>query len=155
METEVRTINADEFKKIISILIDVYLDGYMGLSKYAYTKVRDVKRYLKWLYKTDPTSFFVGFVNGIPQGFIAGEKNYMDEVFGDISEIHEFVVRKTKKHTPLTNLLITKILVHFRGKKVGLWVGEHNIRAYNFYKKYGFEEKQRKGIWIRMLKEEN
>ncbi len=155
MGIEIRPIDEDEFKKIRSILIDIYLDGYMGLSKYAYTRIRDIKRYLKWLYKTDPSSFFVGFVSEEPQGFVAGQKNYFDKNFGEINEIHEFVVRKTKKHTPLTHMLMNKILEHFKGKKVGLWVGEHNDRAYNFYKKFGFKEKLKEGIWIRMLREEN
>ena len=37
-------------------------------------------------------------------------------------------------------------------KKACLWVGEKNERAIKLYKKFGFKEAFRYGVWIRMAK---
>jgi len=154
MKIDILRLREEDFNEALLELIEIYSDGYGDLERYHYKKRRDIRSYIKWLYKVDPFGFLVGYVDGKRAGFIAGSRRWNDSRYGDISEIHELVVRSSFKGKEVSDRLLEALLGLYKGRIVGLWVGEENHRAIRFYKRYGFVETGKVGIWIRMIREE-
>ncbi len=142
----------DELGPWLNSLVTLYLEAYRGLEEYAYARLKDVRHYLKWLYKRAPNSFFLALEGGRPLGFIVADAQWLEE--GEpIGEIHEIVVAPGAREKGIGKALIEKALEHFRESrltKAGLWVGEKNLKARDFYRHLGFVEKGKVGRWIRM-----
>lgn len=151
----IRNIDRDELKRFQERLIDIYFDAYRGLEKYAYDSPEKVKKYINWLYRSDPKSFFVAFVNHYPVGFIGGNHNWFfaGKTYG---EVHEIVVDPEFRGLGIASSLLEAELDYFRrrGQKIaGLWVGVANEAAKKFYRKHGFKYRGTFGKWERWEKE--
>jgi len=151
----IRNIDRDELKRFQKRLIDIYFSAYRGLERYAYDSPEKAKKYINWLYRSDPKSFFVAFVNHYPVGFIGGNHNWFfaGKTYG---EVHEIVVDPEFRGMGIASGLLEAELDYFKrsGQKlVGLWVGVTNEAAKNFYRKHGFIYRGTFGKWERWEKE--
>ncbi len=137
-------------------LIEVYRSGYEGMEEYAYTSSRRIREYIKWLLRGDKEGFFVvEEEGGKPVGFACIHTGWWDRVESQTGELHEIVVRREYQGKGLGKMLLQKCLEYAREKgrdRVTLWVGERNMVARNWYKREGFEEIGRAGVWVRMRK---
>jgi len=121
---------------------------------YAYTRIRDIKRYFKWLLSRDPDGFFVAEIDGTVVGFVASDANWFSFAeFKKIGEIHEIFVHPKWRRKGIGSTLLLKAMNYIKSRgrdKVELWVGNNNLGAIKFYKKFGFKEEENLGKWIRM-----
>ncbi len=136
-------------KNIIKELIDVYLSGYSDLNKYHYTRNRDIKRYIKWLFKRDKNGFFIAKYGEKIVGFAACDANW-----NGVGAVHEIVVRKEYQGKGIGTRLMKKCLEYLSRNvdKIELYVGSENFRAIRFYKKFGFKIAHDFGYWTKMIK---
>lgn len=147
-------LKEETFKEKLPEIVEVYLDGYRDIMEYAYHKRRDVKDYLRWLYRNDPGAFVVAFQDNDIVGFISGNRKWWDRIYGEIGEIHELVIRKDYQRKGIGRKLLEEELRYLEEKNriIGLWVGEKNYRAIKFYERFGFEVVGKVGIWLRMIR---
>ena len=142
--------------KDVEDLARIYLEGYSGLEEYAYTHLEDAIAYLNWLFRRDVAGIFVAILDGKKVGFIAGDGNWFSKREGKVvGAIHELVVLPEYRGMGIGKILLDKVIEYFKDRGLDtaeLWVGDENFRALEFYKKYGFEEKDRFNYWIRMTK---
>ena len=148
--------NIDNIKPYIKQLTKLYIEAYKGLEKYAYTRPKDVKGYIEWLFRRDKDGFFVAFdEKGRPIGFIAADAGWVKNGY-PIGEIHEIAVAPNMKGKGLGKMLLSRAIEYFKEKglkRSGLWVGEHNLKAKRLYEESGYYITGQKGKWIRMEKE--
>jgi len=152
LDVEIRRLSPLEFKERLPEFEAIYRDAYSGLSEYRYDRPSRIRHYLQWLYQGDPEGFLVAFEGGKPVGFIGVHSDWVEdeEVIG---EIHEFVVEGSAQGKGIGKRLFEEALSYLlqKGrKKVGLWVGERNQRAIDFYLRNGFRKKGQWGKWVRM-----
>jgi GNAT superfamily N-acetyltransferase len=150
------TLTCEELKRNMEILVRVYQNAYRELPEYGYHHPERIRGYLLWLWRGDPAGFLVAMDGERIAGFISihGDWKEGEELVG---EIHEFVVEPEYQGKGVGDLLFHSALQYavLRGrKKVGLWVGEKNGRALEFYRRRGFEKKEQWGKWIRMCRGE-
>ncbi len=127
-------------------LIDVYRKAYRGLEEYADTDRKKIREYLRWLFNRDREGFFVAKVDGKIVGFIASDAWWRPRH----GEIHEFVVLPEYRKHGIGRKLFKRALDYLKGrgdKSVGLWLGEKNYNAKDFYSHYGFRFIRKVGIW--------
>ncbi|RMF91643.1 MAG: GNAT family N-acetyltransferase [Nitrospinota bacterium] len=138
-------------------LMTIYKRAYEGWEEYAYQSNRDIIDYLRWLRKRAPEGFLVAFMQEKPIGFIGVDYRWIDSRGEAIGEIHElaldpdFQAQGIGKQLFLAGLEVLRAKGH---RRFGLWVGEKNTRAQALYTRFGFRIQERRGIWIRMVKEE-
>ncbi len=151
--THIEIQQIEDIKPYIKQLTKLYIDAYKGLERYAYTKPKDVRGYIEWLFRRDKNGFFVAFdQKGKPIGFLGADSNWVKNGY-PIGEIHELVVSPHARGKGLGKALIEQALQYFKEKglkRSGLWVGEHNLKAKKLYMDCGFKEVGKKGKWIRM-----
>lgn len=153
---QITNLERSEFLKLRSVLVDIYLSAYKDMPEYAYNKRKSVKSYMDWLFKGDPSGFFVAKLNDKVVGFISCHGNWEDYREGKVCEIHEFAVKEEYKGRGIGKALLQRAIdyaISLGRKKVTLWVGEGNERAINLYLKMGFKPLYKAGIWVRMKKE--
>ena len=142
-------------KEDLNSFVKVYIDAYRGYEEYAEKSVRDIKRYFKWLYKRDRSGFFVAEIRE-PVGFVACDANWISPFEGKrVAELHELFVKSEFKGKGIGSRLLERAIEYGRSKNLplmGLWVGERNEPAKRFYKKHGFVERGRWGVWVRMVR---
>jgi len=146
-KVKIRKVKKSDFEK----LVEIYQKAYQNLKEYAEEGRDNILKYLNWLYKQDKDGFLVATLDKNIVGFICADKNWTKER----GEIHEFAVDPSYQNLGIGKLLFEKALSYLKesGKKyVGLWVGEKNLKAKNFYKKYGFEYKGKIKVWEKFLK---
>jgi len=145
-------VKINHIKDVEQALIEVYLSGYKGLEQYSYHKRKDVKSYLRWLFRCDPNGFFVAKEEEKIVGFIACCRKWYDAQKGKTGEIHEFVVKRDYQGKGIGDALLKKALDYLSQyqDKATLWVGEDNLKAIEFYQKRGFKRAGGIGRWIRM-----
>lgn len=134
---------------LIDTVLEIYLDAYKGLEKYAYKSRGRAKKYLKWLARRDSEGIFLAFLENRPAGFIALDRFWRP----GCGEIHELCVKQDMWSKGVGTALIEHTLSIFRKvgfQKAGLWVGEGNERAISFYRKFEFKPVSRYFMWIRM-----
>ncbi|MDW8433901.1 MAG: GNAT family N-acetyltransferase [Aquificaceae bacterium] len=145
---------ADE--KDIQTLVELYLQGYKGLEEYAYTHPEDAQAYMSWLFRRDADGVWIAEDGGRSVGFVAGDGRWFSKREGVVvGAIHELVVLPEFRRRGIGRSLVEKVFEYFREKgleKAELWVGDENTEAMNFYKKLGFEERDRFNYWVRMTK---
>ncbi|HID11416.1 MAG TPA: GNAT family N-acetyltransferase [Candidatus Latescibacteria bacterium] len=153
-QVDIRTLSPQEFWAQRRRLGDIYRRAYRGLEIYAYTFPGEVHSYLRWLYRGDPEMFLVAYNGGEPVGFLSGHRYWYDRQLGEVGNIHEFVVDPEFHRRGIGRALLREAIRRFSRDHswVMLWVGEGNKRARAFYRKMGFEEVGRAGIWIKMRK---
>ncbi|MDW8066710.1 MAG: GNAT family N-acetyltransferase [Aquificaceae bacterium] len=143
----------------IKELVEVYLRGYRGLEEYSYTHPDDVQAYLNWLFRRDVAGIWVAEENGRIVGFVASDGNWFSKREGKVvGAIHELIVLPEYRNRGIGKALVEKALEYFRSRGLDiaeLWVGDENTRAIEFYKKLGFEEKDRFNYWVRMTRSLN
>ncbi|MCS6956909.1 MAG: GNAT family N-acetyltransferase [Aquificaceae bacterium] len=143
----------------IKELVEVYLRGYKGLEEYSYTHPDDVQAYLNWLFRRDVAGIWVAEENGRIVGFVASDGNWFSKREGKVvGAIHELIVLPEYRNRGIGKALVEKALEYFRSRGLDiaeLWVGDENTRAIEFYKKLGFEEKDRFNYWVRMTRSLN
>ncbi len=152
-EVRIENLSEEELRQKRSNLVDAYLSAYQDLPEYAYDTRKEVKSYLNWLYRGDPSGFFVAKIGDEIVGFLSCHSNWMDYREGKVCELHEFVVRKEFQGKGIGKALLEKVIEYARSKgrqKITLWVGEGNAPAIAFYKKRGFVYLYKSGIWVRM-----
>ncbi|MFN3870152.1 MAG: GNAT family N-acetyltransferase [Aquificaceae bacterium] len=146
-------------EKDIPYLIQVYLKSYKGLEEYSYTHPDDVQAYLNWLFRRDVAGIWIAEEKGKIVGFVASDGNWFSKREGKVvGAIHELVVLPEGRGKGVGRLLVEKALEYFKSRGLDtaeLWVGDQNRQALDFYKKLGFEEKDRFNYWIRMTKSLN
>ncbi|WP_448583355.1 N-acetyltransferase family protein [Thermocrinis sp.] len=140
----------------IEELARIYLEGYKGLEEYAYTHMEDVIAYLNWLFRRDVAGIFVAVADGKKIGFIASDGNWYSKREGKVvGAIHELVVLPEYRGLGVGKKLLDRAIQYFKERgldTVELWVGDENVSALEFYKKYGFKEKDRFNYWVRMTR---
>ncbi|WP_456430923.1 GNAT family N-acetyltransferase [Thermosulfuriphilus sp.] len=147
---EIRSISS--LDPLLKDLIDLYLLAYKDIPQYAFRDPRRVKGYLRWLLKHAQGGFWVAFVKQRPVGLIAiqPDAHFQGE---EVAEIHEFLVAPDYRHTGVAEKLLETALSFLKDRghqRVALWVGEGNERARDFYRRHGFNETARQGVWLRM-----
>ena len=147
----IRNVTMDDLNHFVKL----YIDAYRGYEEYAERTVKDIKRYFRWLYKRDKNGFFVGEIRE-PVGFAACDTNWISPFEGRrVAELHELFVKTEFKGKGIASKLLDRAIQYGRAKGLsimGLWVGEKNEPAKRFYKRHGFVEKGRWGVWIRMVR---
>ena len=140
----------------IKELVEVYLKGYKGLEEYSYTHPDDVQAYLNWLFRRDAAGIWVAEENGRIVGFVASDGNWFSKREGKVvGAIHELIVLPEYRNKGIGKALVEKALEYFRSRGLDtaeLWVGDENTGAIEFYKKLGFEERDRFNYWVRMTR---
>lgn len=147
----IRRVKPEELNKLIS----VYRSAYEGLEEYAYTSTGEIRSYMRWLYRGDPSGFFVAELNGEIVGFVAVHADWWDKRIGRTAEIHEVVVHKRYQRMGIGKKLMQRAIEYAieRGCSwTSLWVGSGNTIAREWYLKLGFEEVSNGYYWVRMLK---
>ncbi|MCD6502721.1 MAG: N-acetyltransferase [Thermoplasmata archaeon] len=145
-------------ESLVESFYRVYKEAYfrLGLEEYAYTTKSSIVGYFWWLINRDRDGFRVAEMHGIPVGFVACDANWYSKYEGDyVAEVHEIVVHPDYQGLGIGRRLMEAALNYgkSRGRKVSeLWVGVENHNARRFYKRLGFEEREIKGIWLRMVK---
>lgn len=151
----IRRVEPETFKRKRGEFGELYRQAYIGLEEYAYRRPSDIKGYISWLFRMDPEGFLVAEEEGKIVGFVAACRHWWDRERGQIGEIHELVVLPERQGRGIGRRLLEEAL-HFLGQEhrlFGLWVGEGNERAFNFYLKGGFRPTGRMGKWIRMIRQ--
>lgn len=149
-------LSYSQFKELVPNLASVYQRAYENLPEYREDNHWRIVAYLSWLWKGDPESFLVAFLENEPVGFLGMHTNWR-EGKEYLAEIHEFVVDPAFQGKGIGKKLIEeaiRIALSRGRKKIELWVGEKNQKAREFYLHEGFQEKDQRGKWIRMIKEE-
>ncbi|MEN3028736.1 MAG: GNAT family N-acetyltransferase [Aquificaceae bacterium] len=146
-------------EKDIKELLEVYLQGYKGLEEYSYTHPEDAQAYLNWLFRRDVAGIWLAEEEGRVVGFLASDGNWFSKREGKVvGAIHELVVLPEYRKRGIGRALVEKALEYFKDRnldKAELWVGDENRAAFDFYKKLGFEEKDRFNYWVRMTRSLN
>lgn len=139
----------------IDYFVEIYVEAYRGYEEYAYTKLKDIRGYFKWLYGRDRDGFFV-VEEEVPVGFSACDTNWFSPMERQkVAELHELFVKKEYRGKGVASELMEKSIEYGieKGRNVmGLWVGEKNEPAKRFYRKHGFRETGKLGKWIRMTR---
>ncbi len=139
----------------IDYFVEIYIEAYRGYEEYAYTSMRDIRGYFKWLYGRDRDGFFVAEAD-VPVGFSACDTNWFSHMERTkVAELHELFVRKEFRGKGVASRLMERSVEYGieRGRVLmGLWVGEKNEPAKRFYRKHGFRETGKLGKWIRMTR---
>ncbi|MEM2648331.1 MAG: GNAT family N-acetyltransferase [Candidatus Bathyarchaeia archaeon] len=129
--------------------------SYKGLEEYAYSREGDIKDYFRWLLRRDPDGFLLVELDD-PVAFIACDTNWFSPFEGEIlGEVHEIFVHPNYRGIGIGSTLLEKAIKYAedRGRNfMGLWVGEKNLHAKEFYRKKGFIETMLVGKWTRMMK---
>ncbi len=153
---EIKNLSRDEFREVREELVKLYLESYQGLEKYSYRAPWMVRRYLNWLYKGDPSGFFVAEEGGAIVGFASVHSRWFwgGEIFG---EIHELVVAPAHRRRGIGSALLRHAIDFLRSKKrkrIGLWVGRENEQAKRLYRKFGFRPTDVYDVWERWVLDE-
>lgn len=143
-------------EKDIPKLVEVYLEGYKGLEEYAYTHPDDVQAYINWLFRRDVAGIWIAEENGKIIGFVASDGNWFSKREGKVvGAVHELVVLPEHRSKGVGRALMEKAMEYFKSRGLDLaelWVGDENTPALEFYKKLGFEERDRFNYWVRMTR---
>ena len=152
----IKILRIRHLDKIKEELIRIYVSAYQGLEEYAYTRRADIKRYIKWLHKVDQDGLLIAKDDKEIIGFIFFCHNWWDRMYGEIGEIHELAVIPGYQGRHIGKSLLQEGINCMKKYHniFGLWVGERNKKAKEFYKKMGFLCEGRMGKWIRMIKKE-
>jgi GNAT superfamily N-acetyltransferase len=146
-------VRNDDPLKYQEQLVEAYLAAYRDQREYAYRSRHDVIRYLRWLKRQCPEGIFIAFAEGRPVGFIAVDPHWLDPQGRTLGEMHEFVVHPDYQRIGAGRLLFSTAVDFLRRlgrRRLGLWVGEHNRKAQDFYARFGFRPVGKAGIWVRM-----
>ncbi len=151
VENKIKTdIYKDKYRED---LIDIIFDAYSEHPEYGESSRKNAKKYINWL-KNHSTMFDIVLDNDKPVAFVVADGNWVSSFSGErVGEIHELAIKKSYWGKGLGKFLMDKALNHFKNlklKKAGLWVGEKNKRAIEFYKKYGFKPVRKYNQWLRM-----
>jgi len=134
-------------------LIDIIFDAYSEHPEYGESSNKSAKRYINWL-KNHSTMFKVLLSGEKPVAFIVVDGNWVSSFTGEnIGEIHELAVKKDFWGHGIGKMLMKMALKHIKKlglKKAGLWVGENNREAIQFYEKLGFKIIGKYNQWLRM-----
>ena len=148
---KIRSVRASD----INSFVKLYSEAYRGLEKYAYRRMKDIRRYFRWLLSRDPNGFFIAEEEK-PIGFVACDTNWFSPFERSlVGEIHELFVHPRCRKQGVGSTLVNKAIEYAKSRKrktAGLWVGVENYGAKNFYKKLGFRETVTLGKWTRMIK---
>lgn len=140
-------------------LVNIYMEGYKDLQEYAYTHQDDVTAYMQWLFRRDVAGIFLAKVNGKTVGFVASDGNWYSKREGKVvGAIHELVVLPKYRGRGIGRALINMALDYFKEREIAvaeLWVGDANYTAIDFYKRMGFEERDKFNYWVRMTRDIN
>lgn len=140
----------------IKEMVNVYLESYRGLEEYAYNHPDDVQAYLDWLFRRDAEGIWLAQDCGQVVGFVAGDRRWFSKREGKVvGALHELVVLPAHRRKGIGRSLVERAFEHFRDRAldtVELWVGDENRPAMSFYKRLGFQERDRFNYWLRMTR---
>lgn len=149
---EIRRAKREDLEDFIRL----YREAYEGYEEYAYTTTKDIRDYFKWLYGRDKDGIFVALIDVKPVGFAAVDSNWFSRIERKIvAELHELFVTREVRGKGVASRLLKEAENYGKKKRrdeMGLWVGESNEPAKDFYRKHGFKESGKLGKWIRMIK---
>ena len=150
-------INPDEkqFEHLLAELVEIYDSAYQEEPQRSYRSPYPTGQYLRWLYDGDPHGFFVALEDDKPVGFVSIHSNWHERSGGHVGELHEIAVRPDWGRKGIGTALIHQAeqFARQQGRETAtLWVGEHNTRAAELYRKLGFQCVRHAGVWMRMQK---
>ncbi len=143
------------FADLLDGLADLYDRSYEGPVMKLYKEVRPPKVFLQFLYSIDPEGFSVAEDHGNILGFIAVHREWQTTDGDMVTEIHELAVDPNARSKDVGRQLIQKGLEFARDKglaRVGIWVGEKNMRSRQILLQEGFHQKYSWGKWVRFEK---
>ncbi|WP_017872552.1 GNAT family N-acetyltransferase [Candidatus Caldatribacterium saccharofermentans] len=151
----ITTLTEKELEEAMPALVSLYQRAYAALPEYGYHLPQRIEGYIRWLWRGDPKGFFVARLGERIVGFIGVHSRWWEdgELFG---EVHEFVVDPDFQGRGIGSALFAHALEYLERSgrtKIGLWVGEKNDSAIQFYLRRGFQKSGQYGKWVRMVKE--
>ncbi|MEM2934702.1 MAG: GNAT family N-acetyltransferase [Halobacteria archaeon] len=137
-------------------LRSIYKAAYENSEGYSLKSESAIKRYLKWLYKRDKNGLFTAKLDEKTVGFIFVDANWWSKEEGErVGAIHELAVLPEYQRRGIGDQLLKRgmdYLIRSGRNKIETWVGSGNKAGLAISRKAGFEEKDRKAIWIRLIK---
>ena len=137
-------------------MIDVYQRAYRPIGRYCYLRRRDIKGYIKWLYRRCPEGLFGAVQSTSLLGWIAVDDDFINELGRPVGAVHELVVDPRVQHHGIGRALMIHALrwLHAHGcRRVELWVGIDNAPAQRFYRRLGFQPvSPAHGVWLKMVR---
>lgn len=150
IEIEIERGDINTWRELRSIYKAAYSQGYSIKSESA------IKRYLKWLYKRDKNGLFIAKLDEKTVGFLFADANWWSKEEGArVGAIHELAVLPEYQRRGIGNQLLDAALdylIKSGHNKIETWVGIGNKAGLALSKKVGFEEKDKKARWIRLIK---
>jgi ribosomal protein S18 acetylase RimI-like enzyme len=134
----------------------IYKAAYADSQRYGLKPESAIKRYLKWLYKRDKNGLFIAKLGGKTVGFLFADANWESKEEGmKVGAIHELAVLPEYQRRGIGEELLKAgldYLIKSGHNTIETWVGSENKAGLAISKKVGFEERDRKAIWIRLVK---
>ncbi len=139
-------------KEDLQFLPGILMDAYVDIEEYGEESLEKARRYIEDLYEEDPECFFVAEADGKIAGFIFCNRFWYSKFeHSKMGAIHEIVVLPAYRGQGLGKKLIETAMNFMNAENIELWVGIHNQKAVEFYRKLGFMEKEHTEKWIRMV----
>lgn len=150
----IKKLEPNEFNKLLPILAQTYLASYQNYPQYAYKTEKRVRSYLRWLYRNNPSGFFIAQLKNKVAGWSACHVNWEDWLEGEVGEVHEIVVEPLHQRKGIAQRLMKEVLNYLASQgreKATLWLGEKNQPARELHLKLGFAQTNQVSHWIRMV----
>jgi len=135
----------------------IFQRAYTGLEPYGCRTHRELKRYLRWLYRRCPQGFFGAYdPGGQLRAWVAVDDRWVNEGGERVGAIHEIVVDPEVQGLGVGTRLMAFVMAWLaaRGvRRLELWVGVTNGKARRFYERLGFRaDGLSHGLWLRMTR---
>jgi GNAT superfamily N-acetyltransferase len=143
------------FADLLEELANLYERAYEGPILKLYKEVKPPKVFLQFLFALDPEGLFVAEDKGEILGFVAVQREWQTTDGDMVTEIHELAVDPGPRSKDVGHQLLLRALEFASDAglaRVGIWVGEKNMRTRQIFAQEGFRQKYSWGKWVRLEK---